>query len=232
VRHDAVRTERWKANGTVKVSGGVDVTTADVTGTISVGGALTAGSFRARGTLDVDGTVEVRELLAARGNVHCSATVHALDLSLVGTVRIGGAVSVDRTFTLRGVLHAPSVTAGVLEVDGSVEVPGEVRALNLLADLRHRSTLGSVRARRVRLRGRAPNVVDKVFFHLDPVTVERIEADSVELESVDVAFVRAKEIVLGRHAHVTAVEGTIVRRHPSSSVGPESKSPPPYGLRR
>jgi len=62
--------------------------------------------------------------------------------------------------------------------------------------------------------------------------VDRIEAESVKLEGVKVAFVRAPQVILGRGCHVTEVDGTIVRRHPSSHVGPESRSLPPYGLRR
>jgi cytoskeletal protein CcmA (bactofilin family) len=232
VRYDALRTDRWKANGTVKVSGELVVGSGDVTGTLSVGGALSAGTFRSRGTLEVEGAVRVRELLSSRGDLRCATTVRAGDLSLHGTASFGGPVTVDRTCALRGTLHAPAVAAGILEFDGSVSIPGEVCARNVLAEFRHRSMLGSVLARQVRLRGRVPNLMDKAFFHLDPATVGRIEADSVELESVDVAFVRAKEIVLGRQAHVTALEGTVVRHHPSSSVGPRSKSPPPYGLRR
>lgn len=232
VRHDSLRAERWTADGSVKVSGDVEVGSADVAGTVSVGGRLSARALRSRGTLEVEGPVEVRELLSTRGNAHLGSTVHAGQLALDGDARIGGAVTVDREGTVRGNVHAPSLTAGLLELDGSATIPGEVRALEVLARFRLRSELGEVRARRVRLFGRVSTLVDKVFFRFEPVTVERVEADSVELEAVEVAFVRAKEIVLGRDAHVTTLEGTVVRRHPSSSVGPESKSPPPYGLRR
>jgi cytoskeletal protein CcmA (bactofilin family) len=231
-RHESLRADRWTANGTVKVSGGVEVGTATVTGTVSVGGGISAGAFRMRGTFEVDGPVVVRDLLFARGNLHCESTVRAGDLTLEGTGRFAGTVTVERAGTVRGTLIAPSVSAGLLELTGSATVPGAVRAAGVSADFRHRSSLGAVTARRVRLYGRVPNLVDKVFFQFEPVRVDRIEADSVELAGVDVGFVRAKEIVLGRGAHVTALEGTVVRRHPSSSVGPESKSPPPYGLRR
>ena len=230
--HDAITAERWTANGTVKVAGAVDVGSADVAGTVSVAGGLTADAFRARGTLEVDGPVRVQELFLVRGDARCGGGLRSGDLTIDGTVRVEGPVTVDRTLSLDGTLHAPSVSAGVLEAVGAMVVPGEVRGATVIAELRRASALGSVVARHVRLRGHVPNVVDKVFFHLEPVTVGRVEADGVELTGVDVAFVRAKEIVLGRDAHVTALEGTVVRRHPSSSVGPRSRSPPPYGLRR
>ncbi len=231
-RHDAVHANRWEARGTVKISKDVAVGAADVHGTVSIGGTLLAREFRARGTLDVEGAVDVRGPMTVRGNAHFAAGLRAVDLELDGCGRVGGAVSVERTLTSHGILEAPSVTAGVLSLEGAVAVPGEIRALQLTADLPHSSTLGDVHARTVRLRGRLPNLLDKVFVREARTHVDRIEADRVELEGVDVRFVRAKEILLGRESHVTEVEGTITRRHPSSSVGPEVKSPLPYGLRR
>ena len=232
VRHDAVHAQRWSVAGSVKVSREVDVGEADVHGTVSIGGRLTAAQFRARGTLDVEGAVDVQGTLSVRGNAHFTAAVHAVDLGLDGCGRFGGAVSVDRTLTSRGVLEAPSVAAGVLSLEGSATVRGEIRALQITADLPETSSLGRVQARTVRIHGRSANLLDKVFFRESRTHVDRVEADRVELEAVDVRFVRAKEIRLGRESHVTEVEGTIVQRHPSSSVGPEVKSPPHYGLRR
>jgi hypothetical protein len=104
--------------------------------------------------------------------------------------------------------------------------------LSVDATFREASELGPIEARSVRLRGTLPNLVDKVFFHERKVVVERIDAESVDLAGVEVALVRAPKIVLGRGCHVTTAEGTIVSQHPSSTVGPESKSPPPFGLRR
>lgn len=230
--HDAVRVDRWRADGTVKVSGDVEVGAGEVTGTLSVGGKVVAGELAARATIEVDGPVEVRGAFSVRGILRTGSTVHAGELTTVGVLRSAGAVTVDRTATLRGTVHAPTLSVGFLLLDGAAEVAGEVRGGGVRAEFRHRSSLGSVVAPRVRLRGHVPNLVDKVFFHFEPTTVGRVEADHAELEAVDVEFVRAKEVVLGRHAHVREVEGTVVRRHPTSSVGPESKSPPPYGIRR
>jgi hypothetical protein len=216
----------------VKITNDVDVGTADLAGTISIGGRLRADRIRSRGTLEVEGPVEVHGLLELRGNCHFARAVRAVDLRFEGSVRCAETLSVDRTLTALGSLHAPSVAAGVLTLEGSLDVPGEIRSLRVDAELRRSSELGTIRATEVRLRCRRPNLVDKVFFHDPEFHVQRVEADRVELEGVDVAFVRAKEIALGRACHVTAYEGTIVRRHPTSSVGPVSKSPPPYGLRR
>jgi cytoskeletal protein CcmA (bactofilin family) len=232
VRHDSVRVAHWSVTGTAKVTGPVEVGTADVRGTLAVGGKLSADQLRSRGNLEVEGPVEVRGPFSSRGTLRLAGDVHAVDLDLEGVARFAGAVRVDRTCSSRGVLHAPALTVGVLRMDGTAHVPGVVRALSVDATFREASELGRIEARTVRLRGKLPNLVDKVFFRERTVRVERIDAESVDLAGVEVGLVRAQKIVLGRGCHVTAVEGTIVSKHPSSVVGPESKSPPPFGLRR
>jgi cytoskeletal protein CcmA (bactofilin family) len=232
VRHDSVRAARWSMTGTAKVTGAVEVGTVDVRGTVVVGATLSAERLRSRGTLEVEGAVDVRGPFSSRGTLRAAAPVHAVELDVEGTARFAGPLTVDRTCHVRGGLHAPALTAGVLTLEGSARIPGEVRAQNVEATFREASQLGHIRAGAVRLRGRVPNLVDKVFFHERTVVVERIDADSVELTGVEAGLVRAQRIVLGRACHVTAVDGTVVSRHPSSSIGPESKSPPPYGLRR
>lgn len=232
VRREEVRAGRWVAEGTVKVTRDVDAESAELQGLVSVGGRLTVGSVRARGTLEVEGAVELREHGRLQGDVRLAGPVHAAELELDGVGRLSGSLTVERTLTARGTLHAPSVTAGVVEVGGAVHIPGEVRALSATFHLTRSSDLGLVRARTVLVHARPPSLVDKVFFRDPTYRIDRIEADAVDLRGVDVGFVRGKSIVLGRDVHVTEAEGTIVRQHPSSLVGPESKSPPPYGLRR
>jgi cytoskeletal protein CcmA (bactofilin family) len=232
IRHESVRAARWSVTGTAKVTGAVEVGAVEVRGTLVVGGSLSADRIRSRGTLEVEGAVEVRGSFSSRGTLRAVGTVHAVDLDVNGVARFTGLLRVDRTCNARGVVHAPALTVGVLILEGSARVPGEIQALSVDATFREASHLGHIRARTVRLRGRVPNLVDKVFFHERTVVVERIDAEAVELTGVEAGLVRAQKIVLGRGSHVTAVDGTVVSRHPSSSIGPESKSPPPYGLRR
>jgi cytoskeletal protein CcmA (bactofilin family) len=232
VRHDSVRAALWSLSGTAKVTGPVEVGTADVRGTVVVAGRLSADELRSRGNLEVEGPVDVRGPLSARGTLRLAGSVHAVDLDLHGVGRFAGPLLVDRTCSVRGTLHANALTVGVLRMEGAAHVPGELRALSVDATLRETSHLGRVEARTVRLNGKLPNLVDKVFFHERAVVVERIDAETADLTGVEAGLVRAQKISLGRGCHVTAVEGTIVSQHPSSSVGPESKSRVPYGLRR
>jgi len=232
VRKDSVDIERWTARGLVKVTGDVRVVSASLEGAASIGGKVTATALDYRGTVDLEGAVDVRGALHGAGSLRAALALHAGEAQLQGTARLGGALSVDRTFAMRGSLAAPSVAAGSFDLHGEGQVPGELTAASVTARLTSSSAFGNVRAKSVTLRARTPNFVEKIFDRLVRVTVNRVEADSAELEAVDVKFVRAPQIVLGRNAHVTEYEGTIVRRHPTSRVGFESRSPPPYGLSR
>jgi cytoskeletal protein CcmA (bactofilin family) len=237
VRRDSVRAASWTVAGLAKVQGDVDVETGTVEGLLSVGGRLAAGRLRARGTLEAVGVAEVREELAVDGTARFASTVHAGDLDSAGSLRAIGAVTVDRALYVRGSVEAPSIAARVFDLDGSAEVLGDVTAaVTVRGRFRADSRLGSVRANRVELHGPptalVPTLWRLVFGGNAAVHVERIEAESVELSAVDVDLVHAPAIVLGAGAHVTTVEGTVVRRHPSARVGPESRSPPPHGLSR
>ena len=232
IRKEAVDAGRWFATGLVKVTGDVNVGSGKLDGTVAVGGRLSAASLRYHGTLDVTGPVDASAELDGAGSLRAGSTVHAVTADLRGTVHCIGALTIDRTARVRGALSAPAATVGELDLEGDAHLPGDLSALRVTAVFKDDSELGTVRARTVTLRGRPPNLVEKVFFRRVSVKVARVEADAADLESVDVRFVRAPQITLGRDAHVTEYEGTIAKRHPTSRVGFESKSPPPYGLRR
>jgi cytoskeletal protein CcmA (bactofilin family) len=231
-RLDAVHALRWTSHGTVKVIGEVDTGEAALEGQTAVGGTLTADSLRSEGILDVVGVVEVTGRLESNGSLRTRGPVRAASLDLRGTTHLGGDLKVARDLTFRGDLEAPSVAAGSVAGEGAVEVPGEVTAGTVDLRFREKSHIGTIRATTVHLAVRSPNPVERVLGRDLPVLVTRVEADSVELEGVDVRFVRAPRIILGRDAHVTEYEGKIVRRHPSARLGPESRSPPPHGLTR
>jgi cytoskeletal protein CcmA (bactofilin family) len=216
----------------VKVTRDVRLSEGTLEGTVSVGGQLSATTARYRGMLEVEGAVEVREKLSGTGSLLIGSTLHAGEADLKGSARAAGAVTVDRSLSVRGSFSAPSLTTGLLELAGDARIPGETSAGAVSARLGGDSSFGTIRARSVALRVKVPNLVEKVLGRRITVTVVRVEAESAELEAVDVKFVRSPRITLGRHAHVTEYEGTIVRRHPTSRVGFESKSPPPYGLTR
>jgi predicted acyltransferase (DUF342 family) len=232
IRRDSVDAARWTARGTVKVMGDVRLGQATLEGKVSIGGKVTAAAFRSHGALEVDGPVDVAGAFISSGQSRLAQTLHAIDADLRGNSNLLGAVTVDRELTVRGSLSAPSLSFGTFTLEGEAQVPGDLVGRSVRAHFTNASRLGTVRAATVQLRAKLPNLVEKVLGRQRAVTVRRVEADSVDLEGVDVDFVRAPQITLGREAHVTEYEGTIVRRHPSSRVGFESRSPRPYGLTR
>jgi hypothetical protein len=236
-RHDRLRAALWTASGPVKVLGDVDVGEATLAGIVAVGGTLSADALRARGGLEVAGTVQVRGALVVEGTARLGAPARARSIEVRGQLRSDAAIAAERELRVVGLLEAPSASAGLVDLRGAVAVPGEIVArASVTGHLRDDSTLGTVRAPLVALHGPptgfVPTLWRKVFGGEARITVERLEADRAELESVDVRFVHAKEIVLGPQAHVAEIEGRIVRRHRTARVGPESRSAPPYGLWR
>jgi cytoskeletal protein CcmA (bactofilin family) len=237
VRRDVVRAARWTTSGSVKVLGNVDVGSVRLGGLTSVAGSLRADSVDLKGTLEVNGATEILGPLRGEGALQLRGPFHAGSVELSGSVRSPQDLRVERQLVVTGLVESPSVHAGLLDVTGRLLVPGEVRATAAVqVRFRADSALGTVRAPRVTVRGPpsglVPNLWRKVFGGSAAVHVEHVEADSVEIESVSVEFVRALSIVLGPHAHVSALEGTVVRQHPTAHVGPESRSPPPHGLSR
>jgi hypothetical protein len=232
VRRDSVDANRWTARGTVKVTGDVNVGAAELEGSVAIAGKVAAGAFRSRGTVEVEGPVDITGALETSGGLHAAGTVHAAEADLRGEVAVLGALSVDRVLRCRGSLAAPSLSVGGLSLQGEAQIPGDIVGNSVEARFTRNSVLWTVRARSVSLRARIPNLVEKVLGREMAVTIRRVEADAVVLEGVDVKFVRSPSITLGRDAHITEYEGTIVRQHPSARVGFESRSPRPYGLWR
>jgi len=231
-RRDSVHALTWVAEGTVKVTGEVDVGNGAVTGALSVAGPITADTFGCRGALDSGGPITVGGTLTTYGSLHGVGPIQAKQASFTGTTRIVREVVVEGSLTVKGHFAAPSLRVAELRGDGAVDVPGSIDAVDVDVRIRRHSRFGTIRARSVRLIRVPPNPFEWVFGRSPPTPVGRIEAERLELEGVDVSFVRCPEVILGREAHVTEIEGTVVRRHSSAGVGPRSKSPAPYGLSR
>jgi cytoskeletal protein CcmA (bactofilin family) len=231
-RRDSVHALTWTADGTVKVTGEIDVGRGTVSGALSAAGPITADTFACRGALDAGAALTVAGSLTTGSSFHAVGPVHAQQAAFTGMTRIVREVRVDGTLTVKGQFAAPSVRAGEFRADGAVDVPGTLDASSVEVRIRGESRFGTIRARSVRLIRAPPNPIERIFGRPPPTPIVRIEADRVELEGVDVAFVHSPEVILGRGAHVTEIEGTVAHRHASAQVGPRSKSPAPYGLSR
>lgn len=237
IRHDTVRAMRWTVAGTCKVTGDATAAEAMVSGLLSVGGRLTVTRMTVHGTLEVLGGTDVRERAEVDGTFHPRGSVHLASARVAGILRTESDVRVDQELAVDGALEAASLHVAVLDLTGTATVPGEIVATGRIrASFRGDSSLGPIQAREVTLKGPPPGLVPslmrKVFGGNAHVQIDRVEADRVELEAVNVSLVRSKEIVLGPGSQVTEIEGTIVRQHPTARVGPESRSRPPHGLSR
>lgn len=232
VHHASLRAGRWSAAGIAKVDHDVSVGRADLRGTVVVGGTLLAGEVEVRGSLDVRGPIAVTARMRLRGSLEAHSGVRAAELSLSGKIRTSAELVAEKALRVDGALRAPELRSALLELRGVARVPGTIEATSLDARFTGDTELGEVRARQVRLRGPVPNVVRWVLGKEAVVQVARVEAESVFLEGVRVGFARSPSIVLGRDAHLLAHEGTVLRAHATSHLGPESWTPPPRGFRR
>jgi len=227
-----VRARDWRVRGISKVAGVVEVGSADLRGTVVVGGTLTAASLEFDGTLEARSQVAVSGKLRGRGQLGAEAGVRAGEAELAGVVRVSGELVASGRLRVRGRLQAPSVRSEVLDLRGSAQVPGEITAPSCRLTLTEDTSIGTIRCRDLRLRGPPPNLVRRVLSEEAIVRVDAVEGETVSIEFARVRFVRAREVTLGRGAHVAAVEGKVVRTHRSSRLGPESWSRPPPGLSR
>ncbi len=230
--HDSVRVARWRTAGATKVQGAVEVGEAELRGPTAIGGPLRAGSLFARGRLEVRGAVEITGVGRVVGELRAGASVRAGELDLLGALSARGPVSAERRLSIDGPVRVPELAAPVLRVAGVAEISGVVRAGAADLRLASGSRLSAAEGRVVRIAGPATNLVQKVLGRRAEVTVDRIEGERVEVAAAEVTILRAKEVVLGAEARVGTLEGTVVERHPTSHVGPESRSPPPHGLWR
>ncbi len=231
---ETLRVQSWRASGAVKVLGNVEVDSAVLSGDVSIGGTVDAGELRSSGRLDVLGAVRVRTRLELRGETHLRGSADAANVEASGLVILSGPLRASGLVHYTGSLQvAGPLTSGRLVGDGTIRVGGAIEATEVELRLHKASEAASVRADRVRVtRGGLPLPVAIPGFPRPTFTVARIDAKEAELEGVHCEYLRADRIRLGADCTVAYLDGVVVSRHASARVGPESHSPPPYGLSR
>jgi cytoskeletal protein CcmA (bactofilin family) len=230
-----IRTLDWVARGFTKVVGDVEIGTGRVTGSLAVGGKFAARRLDLAGSARVDGEMRITEDLRARGSFRTGASVSARSVQLSGTVEIGGALTVDELLRWSGTLDVgQDVKANEVLFQGRLTLEGALTARAISGEVESLSSVTEIQAEWVEIRRRKPRFA---IFLLPPppwheLEVQRIEAKEVHLAGVRVRHLKADRIFLGPDSHIEYVEGTILQRHKDAHVGPESESPPPYGLSR
>lgn len=226
--HDTISALRWTSDGVSKVLGDADAGEAILSGAVSVRGRLSADRVTVRGTLEVEGTTRVVGSLDVSGDARFSASVDAGQMGVDGATEISGPLTVAQGLTCSGHLQvAGDLASQALRFDGRLTVRGKVVAKQVGGRLRGISRAEAILATTVAIDRHAPLLGAK-----GRLEVLRIEAEEVRLAGVQCQFLKADRIHLGPDCHIALLEGTVVERHPSSRVGPESTSPRPYGLSR
>jgi cytoskeletal protein CcmA (bactofilin family) len=234
-RVPGVRALDWVARGVTKVVGDVEIGTGHVTGSLAVGGKVSARQLDLSGSVRVDGEIRLSEDLHARGSFRTGASVRARSVQLSGTVEIGGAVTVEELLRWSGTFDVgQDVQADEILFQGRLTIKGTLTARAISGEVEDLSSVAEIRADWVEIRRRKARFT---IFLLPPppwheLEVQRIEAKEVHLAGVRVRYLKADRIFLGPDSHIEYVEGTIIQRHKDAHVGPESESPPPYGLSR
>jgi cytoskeletal protein CcmA (bactofilin family) len=230
----SLRVQSWSASGAVKVLGNVEVETARLSGDVSIGGTVDAGELRSSGQLDVSGAIRVRGRLELRGETHLRGSADAASVEtsgiaiLAGPLRARGLVHTTGTLEIGGPLSSAHLVG-----DGTIRVAGAIEATEVELRIHRVSHAASLRADRVRVtRAGLPMPIAIPGFPRPTLTVGRIDAQEVELQGVVCEYLHADRIHLGADCHVAYLDGVLVSRHPSARVGPESRSPAPYGLSR
>ncbi len=228
MRRSSVSARSYTSLGDVKVVGDVRAMSVELHGLATIGGRLVAERLRAEGTLDVAGEVAVHGEIAVHGTALLGAGLTAGDLTAQGRLTVGGPIVLEGHGRLKGRLDAAgSLSARAFQFDGSVSVPGALDCPTVEGQLRRPSRIGVLRSENVRIvRGGFPPDAR------GSLLVDRIEATDVEIEAVDCEYLRAERIRLGPGAHVTRLDGEVVRRHRTAVIGPLSREPLPYGITR
>ncbi|HTW55256.1 MAG TPA: hypothetical protein VMG36_02260 [Thermoplasmata archaeon] len=230
--HDEVTADYWTTDGPTKVRRTVEVGRAELRGPTTVGGSLRGVRVETRGPLEVVGRLETSGPLTVVGELRAAGEIHCGALTVRGALLAERHVAVAGALVAEGVVRLPSAVAASADLAGEVDLAGRLRADRATLALRNGSRVGFVEGGLVRATAPVPNPVETILGRFGEAAIGRIEAQRVELTGVAVAFVRAPEILLGPAARVSTVEGTIVARHRSSHVGPESRTVPPAGLTR
>jgi hypothetical protein len=238
VQRPEVRALVWRAEGTARVRGDLDVGTVIVRGNASVVGKVSADRIDVRGTFEALQPIDVKGTMFVRGTLRFEGPLTAGTLSHVGPARGGGPIVARQLLESNGSLEvrAGGITAAHIALHGSFDVAGPVRAKTVIARVNAASQVPSIEAETVVLDRptRIPRLLEQFgLFATEPsVRVDRIEARDVYLDGVDCEYVRSEHLLLGPGSHVTRLDGTVVRKHRSATIGPRSHTAPPHGLSR
>lgn len=224
--YDDVDCDRFRVNGTGKVSGDLLAETATVNGTASVGGDAEVTTLDSDGTLTVSGAVRA-ETVELGGTAKVSGDLHADEATVDGTGKVGGDASVDHvvadgTLNVSGNLDGHdvagdgtvkiggSVVAADARFDGTVKIGGLTDATELSVD--GTGKFGDVNAETCGVTGRiVANAVSARTFDLElqgASEISTLDADEVRVAESDASRSLGARL-LGREDRVLEVDTVV-----------------------
>jgi hypothetical protein len=228
----------WRVDGTAKILGDLDAGTVLIRGKSSVVGKVQVDRIDVRGTLEAAQSIDVKGILFARGTLRFAGALTAGTFSHQGAAQGGGPITAAQLLESRGSIQvrAGGITTAHASFHGSFDIAGPIHAKSVIARVTGPSHVPAVEAETVvfdRPSG-IPRILEQFgLLSTEPsVVVDRIEARDVYLDGVDCEYVRSEHLLLGPGCHVTRLDGSLVQKHRSSTIGPRSHSAPPHGLFR
>lgn len=214
--------QKIEINGSGSASGG-SYETVVINGAGSITGDLECSSFTTNGSSTVEGSVKA-EKFTTNGSNHVRGNVWSRRLVTNGSFKAGGAISAETmknsgSTELNGDLHGDDVQSdGYLLVDGNCEIrrfhgKGRFRIRGLLhvdqldVKLIGQSEAGRINGRQIRIGKSKLDWFASIFTsHRFRLSVEVIEGEMIELESVRAAVVRGRQVSIGSGCEVELVE--------------------------
>ncbi|HTT26027.1 MAG TPA: hypothetical protein VMH90_03570, partial [Thermoplasmata archaeon] len=220
---------RWTLKGRAKVTGPVELDELSVHGDLAIAGPAQVDRWEADGHLTVEGEASGKGPWRCAGEHRFGAGVTVQSLEARGRVDVGGTLQAVQQIAVHGTLDVGGdVRGGAVAWHGAAAITGEVRASSIAITTVGPSKVAALRADTIR--------VDRPGgrFAANPATLDvlEIEGKDVHLTGVVAQYVKADRITVGPGCRLAQVDGTVVSRDASSHIGPQSRSPKPYGLSR
>lgn len=221
VVRESVRARSWSLKGWAKVAGAIELDQLSVAGDLAVAGPATIDRCESDGHVTIEGATTGTGPWSVAGEHRFGAAVSVGALTGKGRVDVRGPLSAVEAIDVDGTLDVGGeVRARAVRWRGAARIHGEVRAPEIRITVEGPSSASALRGDRVLVERRGGRLAR------DPPVLDvlEIEAKEATLTGVAAQYVRADRIVLGPGCRIAQVDGPVVARDPSSIVGPQRRS--------
>ncbi len=190
-----VQARVFRSSGSGVVEGDLEAVEVHVAGSCEFNGSVQADEFHAAGAATVKGNLKANEAHAS-GSLEVAGDLHSEELRTRGALRVGG-----------------NLDAKEVDIRGGVEVAGRFMAQEVLIEIGGDSRVTTMEAREITVRRPGG------FFRGGrQLSADEITGTEVHLESTIANIVRGREVTIGPHCQIGAVEANELTVHESSEV--------------